>query len=76
MGLATLTGSVLPALPYLVLSGPAAPAVAVVLLAGVAYAVGRLRGHRRHAIRETFAVLAVVLAVSVACALLIPGGAG
>jgi VIT1/CCC1 family predicted Fe2+/Mn2+ transporter len=76
MGLATLTGSVLPALPYLFLHGIVAPVVAVCLLAVVAYVVGRLRPHRNHAVAETFAVLAVVLAVSVVCALLLPGGAG
>jgi len=76
MGCATLGGSVLPAVPYLLLHGWQAPAVSVVLLAGVAAVVARLRAHRSHPYLETAAVLAVVLGASVACALLIPGGAG
>jgi VIT1/CCC1 family predicted Fe2+/Mn2+ transporter len=76
MGLATLAGSIIPALPYLFLRGWAAPAVAVVLLAAVAYVVARLRSHREHPYLETAAVLGAVLAVSVACALLMPGGTG
>ena len=69
MGLATLIGSVLPAVPYAFLHGKAAPAVALVILAGVAVAVARLRGHRRHPYAETGLVLAVVLAASAVCAL-------
>jgi VIT1/CCC1 family predicted Fe2+/Mn2+ transporter len=74
MGLATLTGSILPAAPYAILAGWQAPAVALCLLAAVAVVVARLRDHRAHPYLETLAVLAVVLAASVACALLIPGG--
>jgi len=76
MGLATLTGSIIPAVPYSFLHGWHAPAVSVCLLVAVAVTVARLRSHRRHPYLETLAVLAVVLAASVACALLIPGGAG
>jgi len=76
MGVATLTGCILPALPYAFLQGWAAPAVSVVILAAVAVVVARLRSHRRHPYLETLAVLAAVLAASVACALLIPAGAG
>ena len=76
MGLATLTGSVLPAIPYAFLAGPAAAAVSICTLAVVGLAVARLRPHRRHPFIETFAVLAVVLAASIACSLLLPGGAG
>jgi VIT1/CCC1 family predicted Fe2+/Mn2+ transporter len=71
MGAATLAGSVLPAAPYAFLHGAAAPAVSVGLLAVVAAVVARLRGHRAHPYAETAAVLAVVLALSAACALLI-----
>lgn len=76
MGLATLAGSILPALPYAFLRGAAAPAVSVVLLAGVAAVVAALRGHRARPYLETAAVLATVLVASAACALLIPGGSG
>ena len=54
---------------YAFLHGKAAPAVALVILAGVAVAVARLRGHRRHPYAETGLVLAVVLAASAVCAL-------
>lgn len=76
MGIATLIGSVLPALPYLFLHGWAAPAVSGALLLGVAVTVARLRRHREHPHLETMAVLGAVLAVSVLCALFIPGGSG
>jgi len=74
MGVATLTGSVLPAAPYAFLSGWHAPAVSVLTLAVVVVVVARLRQHRRHPYWETFGVLAVVLLASAACALLIPAG--
>jgi hypothetical protein len=73
MGLATFTGSILPALPYAFLRGLAAPIVSIVMLGAVALVVARLRPHRRRPVAETFAVLAVVLAVSIICALLLPG---
>ncbi len=72
MGAATLAGSVIPAVPYLLLHGWAAPAVAVVLLLGVAVVVGRLRGQARHPYLETIAVLGAVLALSVAFTLAVP----
>jgi VIT1/CCC1 family predicted Fe2+/Mn2+ transporter len=68
MGAATLAGSLIPALPYLLLTGIAAPAVAVVLLAAVAALIARMRAHRHHAYLETGAVLAIVLIASAACA--------
>jgi VIT1/CCC1 family predicted Fe2+/Mn2+ transporter len=71
MGAATLAGSVLPAIPYAFLTGWRAPAVSVIILAGVAVAVARLRSQRKHPYAETFAALALVLAASVACVLLI-----
>lgn len=76
MGVATLTGSVLPAVPYAVLTGPAAPAVSVLVCVAVAAGVARLRVGRRHRYLETFAVLAGVLALAVACTLAFPGGTG
>ena len=76
MGLATLVGSLLPAFPYLFLRHWQAPALSVVMLLAVALAVGRLRRGQNYPYAGTFAVLAVVLAASIACALLIPGGAG
>lgn len=69
MGLATLTGSVLPAIPYAIWSGRAAPVVSVLALTGVTAVVARLRAHRRHPYLETAAVLCLVLAASTACAL-------
>jgi VIT1/CCC1 family predicted Fe2+/Mn2+ transporter len=72
MGAATLIGSVLPAAPYAVLSGWHAPAVSVLTLAAVVVVVAHLRSRRKHPYAETFGVLAVVLAASAACALLIP----
>lgn len=74
MGLATLAGSILPALPYAFLTGRPAPVASFALLAVVALVVGRLRRLRRHRYAESFAVLAVVVAVAVVCALLLPGG--
>ena len=76
MGLATLAGSLLPAFPYLFLRHWEAPALSVVMLIAVAFVVGRLRRGQNYPYTGTFAVLGVVLAASVACALLIPGGAG
>ena len=71
MGGATLIGSILPASPYIFLHGWRAPAVSVILLIGVAAVVAHLRSHRKHPSLETGGVLAVVLALSAACALLI-----
>jgi VIT1/CCC1 family predicted Fe2+/Mn2+ transporter len=74
MGAATLTGSVLPAIPYAFLSGWRAPAVSVLTLMAVAAVVARLRTHRTHPYLETALVLGVVLTVAVTCGLLVPGG--
>jgi VIT1/CCC1 family predicted Fe2+/Mn2+ transporter len=67
----TIGGRMLPAVPYAFLRGAWAPAVSVAMLAVVAAVVARLRAHRRHPYLETAAALAVVLALSAACALLI-----
>jgi VIT1/CCC1 family predicted Fe2+/Mn2+ transporter len=76
MGAATLTGSVLPALPYAFLRGWHALAASMLMLGVVAFVVARLRAHRAHPYLETAAVLGVVLAVSIAAAVLMPGGTG
>ena len=76
IGLATLAGSITPALPYIILRGWQAVAVSVVLLVAVAAVVARLRSNRMHPFLETGAVLLVVLTASAACALLLPGGPG
>lgn len=74
MGAATLAGSVLPAIPYAFTRTPAAPVLSVALCGLVAYVVARLRPHRQHPHLETFGILTVILAVSVACLLILPGG--
>ena len=73
MGAATLTGSILPAIPYAFARGWLAPALSAAACAVVALVVARLRAHRKHPYLETFAALCAVVAVSVACALLAPG---
>jgi VIT1/CCC1 family predicted Fe2+/Mn2+ transporter len=76
MGAATLAGSILPAVPYALWHGALAPIASVAVCMAIAAVVGRLRQHRRHRYAETFAVLAVVVAVAIACALVFPGGGG
>ena len=75
MFLATLAGSVLPAVPYAFAHGITAPALSLASLLIVALVVGRMRAGRKHPYLETVAVLAVIAAVSIVCALLLPGGA-
>lgn len=67
----TLVGSILPAVPYAILPGFAAPVVSLVLLAGVAALVGYMRrgAHRRHPYLESAGILVTVLLASVGCAL-------
>lgn len=75
MAAATLAGTVLPALPYTVLRGLPAAAVSLSTLCIVAVVVGRMRATtRRHPYLETGAVFAFIAAVSIGCALLLPGG--
>jgi hypothetical protein len=72
MGLATLAGSIAPALPYLFLHGWPAPAVSCGVLVLIALAVARMRkANRKHPLLETLAVLALILAVSAICSVLI-----
>ena len=75
MAAATFTGSVLPAAPYLFLSGWPALLASAGLVLGVALTVGHLRAWRPHRYAETVAILAVVFTVTVVCNLLIPGSA-
>ncbi len=76
MGLATGLGAILPAVPYAVLTGPAAVAssVAVCILVGVAVSALRPMRSLPMALAETFAVLAVIFGVVLACGLFLPGG--
>lgn len=68
MGVSVLGGAVLPAIPYLLLQGWNAAAVSGGLLIAVALGIACLRQHRRHPFAETFAVLGLVIAGSVTCA--------
>ena len=76
MAAATLCGALLPAVPFAFGSGPAAVAASAALCAGIGYAVARLRGNRGLglALTETFGLLAVILGVTAALAVLLPGG--
>jgi VIT1/CCC1 family predicted Fe2+/Mn2+ transporter len=76
MGAATFAGSVLPAAPWLAVSGTAAVCWSAAVCAAVALAVGRMRSWRRHRYLETAAILAGVAGLTVACNLLIPAGGG
>ncbi len=74
MGLATFTGSVLPALPYLFTSGVTAICCSAAICLAVALAVGRMRSWCPHRYVQTVAILSLVAALTVACNLLMPGG--
>jgi hypothetical protein len=76
MGAATLAGALLPAVPFAFGTGPAAVAESAVLCAGIGYTVARLRASRGLglALAETFGLLAVILGVTAALAVLLPGG--
>jgi hypothetical protein len=75
MAAATFAGTVLPALPYLWSSGWAALVQSATACLLVALAVGHLRSWRPHRYLETTAVIAVGVALTVACNLAMPGGA-
>jgi VIT1/CCC1 family predicted Fe2+/Mn2+ transporter len=66
MFLATSVGGFLPAAPFLFLAASKAFAVALVVCALLGAAIGRLRGGRRRQYAETYGVLAVVVALTVA----------
>jgi hypothetical protein len=75
MAAATFGGTVLPALPYLWTSGHAALAQSAVACLLVALTVGHLRSWRAHKYLETVAVIGAGVTLTVACNLVIPGGA-
>lgn len=75
MAAATFAGTVLPAVPYAWSSGWAALGQSAVACLAVALAVGRLRSWRRHRYLETTIVIGVGVALTVACNLVMPGGA-
>jgi hypothetical protein len=78
MAAATLAGALLPAVPFAFGSGPVAVAVSAVLCAATGVTVARLRVNRGYglALAETLGLLAVILGVTAALALWLPGGGG
>jgi VIT1/CCC1 family predicted Fe2+/Mn2+ transporter len=78
MGAATLTGALLPAVPFAFGSGPGPVAASAVLCAAIGCTVARLRGNRGLglALTETFGLLTVILGVTAALAAWLPGGGG
>jgi VIT1/CCC1 family predicted Fe2+/Mn2+ transporter len=78
MGAATLTGALLPAVPFAFGSGPAAITVSALLCAAIGYTVARLRTNRGLglALSETFGLLVVILGITAALAVWLPGGGG
>ncbi len=71
MGGATLTGAVLPAIPYMILSGVPADCGLVVACTGVALVISAVRAHSvgwRRGLLQTFAILVAAAGVSVAAA--------
>lgn len=77
MAIATFTGAILPAVPFAFLTGPAAVAECGIICVCIAVAVSALRPERSLplALAETLGILIVVVAVVVACSLILPGGA-
>ncbi len=78
MGAATLTGALLPAVPFAFGHGPAAVTTSALLCATIGYTVARLRTNRGLglAMAETFGLLAVILGITAALAVWLPGGGG
>lgn len=78
MGASTLTGALLPAVPFAFGNGPAEVTVSAVLCAAIGYTVARLRTNRGLglALAETFGLLAVILGVTAALAVWLPSGGG
>lgn len=78
MGTATLTGALLPAVPFAFGSGPAEVTASAVLCAAIGYTVARLRTNRRLglALAETFGLLTVILGVTAALAVVLPSAGG
>jgi VIT1/CCC1 family predicted Fe2+/Mn2+ transporter len=77
MGAATGFGAVLPAVPYALVTGPAAVAFSVVVCVLIGLAVACLRTNRSLplALAETYGVLAAIFAVVLVCGLFLPGSA-
>lgn len=77
MALATFAGAALPAVPFAFGTGPAEIAASALFIAAIGIAVAGMRPNRGLglALLETFALLAAVALVVVACSLLLPGGA-
>jgi VIT1/CCC1 family predicted Fe2+/Mn2+ transporter len=77
MGLATLAGAALPAIPFAFGHGPAAVAesVLICLLIGVTVSVMRRKRGFGLALAETFGILGVAVGVVLICSLFLPGGA-
>lgn len=75
---ATLTGALLPAVPFAFGTGRLAVAESVVLCAGIGVTVAALRHNRGFgvALLETFGLLIVILAITAVLAVRLPGGAG
>jgi VIT1/CCC1 family predicted Fe2+/Mn2+ transporter len=71
MGIATLIGALLPALPFAFGTGPAAVAECAVICLCIGITVAMLRAARSLplALTETFGLLLVIAAVTAACAL-------
>jgi hypothetical protein len=71
MGVATLVGALLPALPFAFSTGPAAEAECAVICMCIGITVSMLRARRSLplALVETFGLLAVIAGVTAACAL-------
>lgn len=78
IGAATMTGSVLPAVPYAVVSGRAAVAGSVVVFAALGVVISAIRARQRgwrRALVETFGVLVAVAVAVAVCEAVTPRGA-
>ena len=77
MGGATGLGAILPALPYAILTGPAAVASSIVICVLIGFVVSCLRPNRGlgMAMVETYGVLAAIFAAVLLLGLVLPGGA-
>jgi len=77
MGGATGLGAILPALPYAVVTGPAAVALSVMICVLIGAVVSLLRPNRGlgMAMVETFGVLLAIFGVVLVCGLFLPGAA-
>jgi VIT1/CCC1 family predicted Fe2+/Mn2+ transporter len=76
MGIATLAGALLPALPFAFSTGPAAIAECAIICLCIGITVAMLRAKRSLplALCETFGLLLIIAGVTAACALAWGGG--